>query len=75
MFREFVFSDTHTFVFGGCECDLVGDLSVIIEFRDTLGVTMLDEATGVCRFCGALWKGRHALRQLRWDIDRIENLA
>jgi hypothetical protein len=43
--------------------------AVVVQFRDTLGPTMLDEATGLCRFCEAVWKGRHALRELRFDID------
>jgi hypothetical protein len=45
--------------------------AVVVQFRDTLGPTMLDEATGMCRFCEAQWKGRHALRELRFEIDKV----
>jgi hypothetical protein len=30
---------------------------------------VLDEATGLCRFCDTGWQGRHALRELRYEID------
>ena len=45
--------------------------AVVVEYRE-VGEATLDEATGLCRACGAVWKGRSALRELRWLIEVAE---
>lgn len=42
--------------------------AIIIEYRN-LGEETLDKATGLCRSCEAVWKGRAGLRELRWLVD------
>lgn len=46
--------------------------AIVIEYRN-IGTETLDEATGLCRFCAAVWRGRTALRQLRFEIDAQEH--
>jgi len=45
--------------------------AVVVEYRE-VGAATLDEASGLCRACGAVWKGRSALRELRWLIEVAE---
>ena len=47
--------------------------AVVVEYRE-VGEATLDEATGLCRACGAVWKGRSALRELRWLIEVAESV-
>ena len=47
--------------------------AVVVEYRE-VGAATLDEATGLCRACGAVWKGRSALRELRWLIEVAESV-
>jgi hypothetical protein len=49
--------------------------AVVVQFRDCLGPTMLDEATGLCRFCETVWQGRNELRELRFQIDRVQDVV
>jgi len=42
--------------------------AIVIEYRN-LGVETLDKATGLCRFCLAVWRGPIGLRELRWAVD------
>jgi hypothetical protein len=45
--------------------------AVVIEYRE-LGEVTLDHATGLCRFCETVWRGRHGVRELRYAIDQAE---
>jgi len=45
--------------------------AVVIEYRE-VGALTLDEAVGSCRACEVVWKGRSALRELRWLIEVAE---
>lgn len=45
--------------------------AIIIEYRN-IGAETLDKATGLCRFCAAVWRGRSELRELRWAVDHPE---
>jgi len=45
--------------------------AVTVEYRE-VGVLTLDEAVGSCRACKVVWKGRSALRELRWLIEVAE---
>jgi hypothetical protein len=45
--------------------------AVVVEYLE-IGAATLDEATGSCRACGVVWKGRAALRELRWLIEAAE---
>jgi len=47
--------------------------AVVVEYRE-VGAATLDEASGLCRACGAVWKGRSALRELRWLIEVAESV-
>ena len=42
--------------------------AIILEYRN-IGTETLDKATGLCRFCTTVWRGRTGLRELRWAID------
>jgi len=48
--------------------------AVVVEYLE-IGAATLDEATGLCRACGVVWKGRSALRELRWLIEVAETAA
>lgn len=39
------------------------------------GDDMLDDATAMCRFCDAVWKGRSAIRAVAYDIEQYEQEA
>jgi hypothetical protein len=45
--------------------------AIIIEYRN-IGAETLDKATGLCRFCTTVWRGRTGLRELRWAVDHPE---
>lgn len=45
--------------------------AIVIEYRE-LGELTLDRATGMCRSCETVWRGRHGVRELRWLIDQAE---
>jgi len=45
--------------------------AVVVEYLE-IGAATLDEATGLCRACGVVWKGRAGLRELRWLIEVAE---
>ena len=42
--------------------------SLGIEYRN-LGVETMEKATGLCRSCGATWRGGSGLRAMRWAVD------
>ena len=42
--------------------------ALVIEYRN-LGELTLDKATGMCRACETVWRGRTGVRELRWLID------
>ena len=42
--------------------------AIILEYRN-IGTETLDKATGLCRFCTTVWRGRSGMRELRWAID------
>lgn len=46
--------------------------AIIIEYRN-IGAETLDKATGLCRFCDTVWRGRNGLRELRWLVDHPED--
>jgi len=50
--------------------------ALILEYRN-LGIDTLDRATGLCRSCEMVWRGRTALRELRFDLgsDHPETAA
>ena len=48
--------------------------AVVVEYRE-LGEETLDRAVGSCRACSAVWRGRAALRGLRWLLDEREMAA
>lgn len=45
--------------------------SIVVEYLE-VGAATLDEARGWCRACGAVWRGRSGLRELRWLIEVAE---
>ena len=46
--------------------------ALIVEYRE-MGPETLDLAVACCRSCGTVWKGRNAIRALRWAIDHPED--
>lgn len=46
-------------------------IALVVEYRE-LGVETLDQAVASCRACGGEWRGRAALRGLRWLLDERE---
>jgi hypothetical protein len=48
--------------------------AVVVEYLE-IGADTLDQASGSCRACGVVWKGRSALRELRWLIELAEAAA
>lgn len=49
----------------------VGPFPVKIEYWDG-EEAILERARATCRACNATWKGSHALRALRWDVDQAD---
>ena len=43
--------------------------ALVVEYRE-IGAETLDEAVGICRSCGTEWRGRFALRSLRYQLDQ-----
>lgn len=46
--------------------------ALVVEYRE-IGAETLDEAVGVCRSCGTEWRGRFALRSLRYQLDQQQH--
>jgi hypothetical protein len=49
-------------------------IALVVEYHD-LGAETLDYAIGRCRFCERIWRGRTAIRELRWAIDNYDTPA
>lgn len=45
--------------------------ALVIEYRE-VGQDTMDQATGLCRSCSAVWRGSTGVRQLRWLVDEGE---
>lgn len=43
-------------------------VALVVEYRE-VGAETLDQAVGRCRACGSEWRGRFALRSLRYQLD------
>lgn len=49
-------------------------IALVVEYRE-LGSETLDQAVASCRACGGEWRGRAALRGLRWLLDSAEKVS
>lgn len=45
--------------------------ALVIEYRE-VGQDTMDQATGLCRSCSAVWRGSSGVRHLRWLVDEEE---
>lgn len=45
--------------------------ALLLEYRE-LGPDTMDSATGLCRFCDAVWKAGSGMRELAYEIEKAE---